>query len=263
MAGGRTFRLDHVAVAVERLPDAWPRYVVELGGAWLAGGATVGFANAQLTYANGGKVELLEPHRVDEDDFLRRFLDRHGPGPHHLTFVTDDLEAALPSVEAAGYRPVGVHLDNPWWREAFLHPRQATGVVVQLASTDHPSWRTPPPSGFPRSQRPPASLLRVGHAVASLERALGLFADVLGGERTTSGGDADARWVELAWAAPVRLRLIEPASAETATGRWVGDRPGRVHHLAFSAPDVGSAHEVAPDAACGARLLVEPEQSAG
>ncbi|MCB1017806.1 MAG: VOC family protein, partial [Acidimicrobiales bacterium] len=93
-----TVDLDHVAVAVEHRREAWARYRVELGGAWVGGGATAGFANHQFSYANGAKIEVLRPHRVDDDDFLRRFLDRSGPGPHHLTFKVADIRAAIDEV---------------------------------------------------------------------------------------------------------------------------------------------------------------------
>ena len=91
--------LDHVAVAAERQSDAWPRYAGDLAGEWMAGGFTIGFASAQLRFANGMRIEVLRPHEVERNDFLRRFLDRNGPGPHHLTFKVTDIVSALALVE--------------------------------------------------------------------------------------------------------------------------------------------------------------------
>ena len=124
--------LDHVAVAVERHSDAWPRYAGDLAGRWRSGGWGTGFAPAQLEYANGKKIEILAPHRADENDFLRRFLDRNGPGPHHLTFKVGDIDDALADAADAGYQPINVDLSDSTWKEAFLHPRDATGALVQL-----------------------------------------------------------------------------------------------------------------------------------
>ena len=82
--------LDHVAVAAERQRELWPRYAGDLAGKWVAGDDAadyeIGFLAAQVAFANGMKVEMLEPFAVEVNDFLRRFLDRSGPGPHHLTF---------------------------------------------------------------------------------------------------------------------------------------------------------------------------------
>ena len=122
-----TIDLDHVAVASEHRRDAWARYRAELGGEWLGSGATIGFANNQLRYESGMNLEILRPHRVEENDFLRRFLDRSGPGPHHLTFKVADIHVAIDAVTAAGYPPVSVNLEFREWMEAFLHPKASHG----------------------------------------------------------------------------------------------------------------------------------------
>jgi hypothetical protein len=254
--------LDHVALAAESWDDLWPRYRGDLGGRWSGGGYGFGFAPAQLSYANGMRVEVLQPHDVERNDFLRRFLDRNGPGPHHLTFKVKDIRAALASVEEAGIEPVGVDLRDPGWQEAFLHPKQARGVVVQLAQStgDSEEWNRPP-SDWPEAATAPASLDRIAHLVRSLDDGLALFAGVLAGEETGRGEDEGGRWVELAWPGPGRVRLIEPATGNGPLADWLGDRPGRVHHLGFTCPD--------PAAVAGARPLadgrweVPPEHNLG
>lgn len=251
--------LDHVAVATESATDAWPRYATDLGGVWLAGGGPPGFWSGQVVYANGMKVEVLEPFEVEQNDFLRRFLDRNGPGPHHLTYKVADIEAALADAEAAGYRPVGVDLSDPGWKEAFLHPKDAPGVVVQLAqSGGDGEWVSPPPPGFPdpETQPPPAVLDRVTHAVASLDDGLRLFRDLLAGQERDRGEDEAGRWVELAWRGPGRVRLVEPNGPGSPIAAWLGDRAGRVHHLAFTVGPGDDVTEVPPDANLGVRLVL-------
>lgn len=230
--------LDHVAVAVERWADAWPRYVTNLGGRWSSGGANVGFAPAQLAYANGARLEVLQPWQSDANPFLRRFLDSSGPGPHHLTFKVQDIGVALAAVEDAGLTPVSVDLSDPGWKEAFLQPRQAWGTVVQLAQAAG-SWQSPPPEGFPTAgPATPAELVRVTHAVADLDGALALFVGILGG--TVVGDDrvSDNGWVAatVSWGGPLLLQLVAPQDTGTAGPlvHWLGGRPGRVRHLVFA-----------------------------
>ncbi|HLN43430.1 MAG TPA: VOC family protein [Acidimicrobiales bacterium] len=279
--------LDHVAVAVERWSDAWPRYAVELGGTWSSGGLNVGFGPSQLRYANGGRVEILQPWRPQDNPFLRRFLDRHGPGPHHLTFKVPDLAAALDLARDAGFTPVGVDLGSPDWKEAFLHPRQATGIVVQLAQAAY-AWESPAPEGFPTSRRDPAaSLLRVTHALADLGTGLALFEGLLGGRRTAHGDAPDRTWefADLEWPGPPTLRLVAPHPEVPGTPgadplrTWLGALPGRLHHLAFAVPgDQHGAGDPGPfDPAGfrpradvpglfptdGATLVVEPQDNLG
>ena len=243
-------RLDHVAVAAERMDDAWPRYAGDLAGTWLGGGATYGFASAQVAYANGMKVEVLEPHQPERHDFLRRFLDRNGPGPHHLTFKVADIGDALRAVEAAGYRPVNVDLSDPHWKEAFIHPKDAPGVVVQLAQSsggDSDEWSSPEPPDFPAPRLDqPATLLHVAHAVADLGEGLRLFRDLLAGKIADEGDG----FVDLTWPGPGRVRLV------TSAPDWVGDRAGRVHHIAFEVPGDNGLREVSPEDNLGTRLLI-------
>ncbi|MHB8330369.1 MAG: VOC family protein, partial [Acidimicrobiales bacterium] len=204
--------LDHVAVAVERWAEAWPRYVVDLGGEWASGGLNVGFGPAQLQFANGARVEILQPWQAEANPFLRRFLDSHGRGPHHLTFKVPDIAAALERAEAAGFSPVGVDLSDSDWKEAFLHPRQATGVVVQLAQAAG-SWQSPPPEGFPTAPPArPASLIHVTHALGDLEQGLALFHHLLGGAVEQRAVSSDGVWecVTLRWPGPLGVRLVAP-----------------------------------------------------
>jgi len=251
--------LDHVAIAVERWTDAWPRYVAELGGEWTSGGESIGFAPAQLRFANGMRLEVLAPNAVDQSDFLRRFLDTSGPGPHHLTFKVRDMDAALAEAEAAGFDPVGVDLRDPDWKEAFLHPKQARGVVVQLAEA-HGEWSSPPPPGLPRRADPPASLDHVAHAVPDLDDGLALFAGLLGGAEEGRGQDEGARWVDLAWPGPGRVRVVAPTSDSSPVAAALDGRPGRVHALAFTVPSLAEhpPRLVEPGDNLGVRLVLHP-----
>jgi catechol 2,3-dioxygenase-like lactoylglutathione lyase family enzyme len=257
--------LDHVAVAAEQQRDAYPRYAADLAGRWISSGDSPGFTSAQLSYANGMKVELLSPFAVEQNDFLRRFLDRNGPGPHHLTFKVKDIVAALDEVEAAGLAVVGVDLRDPMWKEAFVHPKAGHGIVVQLAQSGGADWSSPAPAELPPPRTPqPATLLHVAHAVPAIDAALELFAGLLAGRQVDSGADGDARWVELAWPGPGRVRLLEPVGRSSSLHDWLEGRPGRLHHLAFTteAPgDVAGARpagdgewEVAPGDNLGVRL---------
>jgi hypothetical protein len=279
--------LDHVAHAVPRWQDAWHRYAVDLGAAWSSGGPGVGFAPGQVQFANGARIEMLMPFDVETNDFLSRFLTRHGPGPHHLTFKVPDLDAALESLVHGGYQPIGIERSDPQWMEAFVHPNQATGVVVQVAQAGSP-WASPPPDDYPRERRqrrdgsgpvPPASLTWVAHVVEDLGVGSALFVGVLGGQVIDEGSHTDHRWVDLTWGGPIGLRLLSPI--DTTSGSplraWLGDRPGRIHHLELSVaePDTlpgaresgmfpgsastevggGSTFEIPPEENAGLRLI--------
>lgn len=254
--------LDHVALAVESWDEHWPVLRTELGGEWVAHDGdddwAPGFAAHQLRFRNGMKVELLKPANVEENDFLRRFLDRNGRGPHHLTFKVGDILAALEAAEAAGYRPVGVNLEAEQWKEAFLHPKDIPGIVVQLAQSTG-SWETEPLEGFPGTDAArPATLDRVVHAVADMDEGLRLFEGLLRGEVVDKGDDDLGTFVELVWPGPGRIRLVQLHDPDP----WLEGRAGRVHHLQFTIDGKqAGTREVAPDENHGVRFVVVTEEA--
>jgi catechol 2,3-dioxygenase-like lactoylglutathione lyase family enzyme len=259
--------LDHVALAVERWRDGWPRFREVLGGEWDGGGQTIGFAPHQLTYASGMRVEILRPHAVEHNDFLRRFIDQNGTGPHHLTYKVTDIRAAIDAATAAGYPPINVNFDDPSWMEAFLHPKAAHGIVVQLAQADPSEWDDPdPPRSLPPGG-PRADLLRVVHLVADLDAATGLFAGLLGGTEQESRASPAGPAVELAWPGGGVVTLVHPDPG-TAEADWLGDRVGRLHHVAFAVDDPATVPgavphedgrwELPPDDLTGTRLVLHP-----
>jgi methylmalonyl-CoA/ethylmalonyl-CoA epimerase len=125
-------RFDHVAIAVNRITDAATLIEGLLGGVPAESGTGQGFTFRQWTFP-GGTVEALEPRGADS--FLHRFLADRGEGLHHVTFKVQDLPWWADRFRAAGYRVVGENYDNPEWREIFIHPKSAHGVLIQLAET--------------------------------------------------------------------------------------------------------------------------------
>ncbi len=85
------------------------------------------------------RMELLCATR--DDSPVAKFIRRNGgPGVHHITYEVDDLDAAVAELERRGgriayrhtYAP-GVAFEGKRWREAFIHPKDAFGVLIHLA----------------------------------------------------------------------------------------------------------------------------------
>lgn len=127
-------RFDHTAVAARRIRDLLPIYRDLLGGVYLRGSDNPnGYRTVQLRYANGSKIELMEP--LAGSTFFDSFfeLTRGRGGVHHLNFHVPDIHVAVEALRERGYRLFGLNLDNPRWRDVFLHPKEAHGVLIQLA----------------------------------------------------------------------------------------------------------------------------------
>lgn len=128
-------RLDHLAVAFRDPAPAVQLYGELLGGRYVQGVADWhGFGFIQFEYPNGSRVEVVFPGS-DRDGFLPRFLDRHGEGMHHMTYLVDDLRAEVERCRAAGQRVIGEDYSEPRWQEAFLSPLTAHGTIIQLAQS--------------------------------------------------------------------------------------------------------------------------------
>lgn len=121
--------LDHVAVAVTDLPEA-VRLHERLTGT--SGSQVETLAGQGVRVAFVGSVEILEP--LDPDTAVGRFIERHGPGLHHLAYRTPDLVAELERASAAGFELVDERprLGARGHRVAFLHPRSTGRVLVEL-----------------------------------------------------------------------------------------------------------------------------------
>ncbi|MBI1962943.1 MAG: VOC family protein [Candidatus Rokubacteria bacterium] len=203
-------RFDHIAIGLQLIADAPATLAGVLGGQPDKGMNRPAFNWATWRFAGGGVVEILEP--AGRDGFMHRFLASRGPGIHHVTFTVPSLAAACARARAQGYQIVGLDDSDPGWKEAFLHPKQAQGIVVQLAeSSGDGEARRPPPPG-PPDPPPPVTLVGLRLAARSREGARRQWEQVLEGTaREGAGGELIYRWPD----SPMRLVVeIDDAAAE-------------------------------------------------
>jgi methylmalonyl-CoA/ethylmalonyl-CoA epimerase len=131
-------RLDHVSIATWRIASLVPLIRDVLGARYLMGATEMaqGFRWAQFQFPGGGVIELIEP--VGSEGFVQNFLNKRGEGLHHITLRVRDIVTRTRELEAAGLRPVKPNFENAVWKEVFIHPREAHGVLIQLAESELP-----------------------------------------------------------------------------------------------------------------------------
>ena len=212
--------LDHLAIGTSALADGWELFAGVLGGRWAYGSDSAGFWWGQLEFAAGPKIELLTPNGEPGGEFLDRFLAAHGAGPHHLNFAVCDIEAMLARIRASGIEPVGVNVADPDWKEAFLHPCSAHGIVIQVAEQGGPAPMCAPPPDLP-DPGPATRLDLIEYHVGDLDGAVRLFGDLLDGRLT----GADQGTAELAWPGGKRIRLVREDGLPHG---------GALHHIRFA-----------------------------
>jgi len=246
-------KLDHVAFGVPDVAPVAALLAGELGGGERGSGPGRGFLFWQWEFAGGGAVEIIVPDGPP-DGFLHRFLAARGAGPHHVTFKVRDVRDVLARARELGYEPVGFDDRDPGWIEAFLHPKQAQGIVVQIVQSQHEldpesgDYARPP---YPKTAKSPAPaetarVLGLRLSSRSEERARRQWETLLGGALTRAGRDLVFRWPESPLRIAVSLRPDAeegPLALELAAGRRLPLPEGP--HPALGLPLVQEEVEVA------------------
>lgn len=221
---------DHIAIGLERMVDAPAVLVGALGGVPDDGAPSREFNWGCWRFRGGGRVEIIEPR--GDQGFLHRFLAHRGPGIHHVTFTVGSLAEACARAEAHGYTIVGYDDSSPSWKEAFLHPKQAQGIVVQLAEVgdgDAPQGWQPPPG--PADPPPPVTMLGLRVRARTRERARTQWELVLRGEaQAGSGREVIYRWPGSPMRIAVEIDAVGdegPVCVEFASDRPIAFPDGR------------------------------------
>ena len=132
------FPLDHVAIAVASIDDAMPLWE-RLSNAHGTTSEHVESQRVRVAFVGTGsaRIELIEPTAADSP--VARFLERRGPGLHHVAYRVPDIALALADFIALGMQPIDREprpgAAGP--RVAFLHPKDAGGVLVELVEVPH------------------------------------------------------------------------------------------------------------------------------
>ena len=129
----RVRRIDHLAIAVDNLDAALPFFTDLLGlevthtDVEESQGVVVAFLPV-----GDSEIELIEP--VERDSGVARFLDRRGPGLHHICLEVEDLDAALARLREGGVQLIdeAPYTGTGGRRIVFIHPKAAHGVLVEL-----------------------------------------------------------------------------------------------------------------------------------
>ena len=130
--------IDHIGIAVEDLDQAVRLYADRLGmPEQHRETVEEQGVEAVLLEIGDGHVELLAP--LSPETAVGRFLERHGPGMHHVAYRTDDIDAALEDVRAAGLRLIDEQprIGIRGSRVAFVPPKATGGVLTELVEPAH------------------------------------------------------------------------------------------------------------------------------
>jgi len=134
-------RIDHVSIAVRDREKA-EHFFRDILGAIAGAGAddpVSKFFWQIFSLGDLSRLEIISP--TGEGSFLDGFLkDREG-GVHHITLQTPDISEAMAHLEAQGIPFFGYNeYPGGVWKEIFIHPRHAFGVLIQIAEFVASDW---------------------------------------------------------------------------------------------------------------------------
>ncbi|GAB6094560.1 hypothetical protein JCM14469_08120 [Desulfatiferula olefinivorans] len=137
-------RIDHVSIAVrdeEKARDFFERLL----GATPGAGARDDHMKYRWQMFSLGDLSRLEIlGATDKGSFLDPFLSDRQGGVHHITLQTPDIQTAMETLDREAIPYFGYNeYKEAYWKELFIHPRHAFGVLIQIAEFNADDWLAP------------------------------------------------------------------------------------------------------------------------
>lgn len=126
-------RIDHIAILVDDMEKTLGFWSQALGME-VSDIQDVPTEAAQIAFlpTGGSEIELVRP--TTDDSGLAKYLEKRGPGMHHVCLEVDDIAGMLRQLEGQGIQLIN---DEPRTaadgrKYAFIHPKSTNGVLVEL-----------------------------------------------------------------------------------------------------------------------------------
>jgi len=134
----KLLRINHLGIASKTLEDAMAR-MERLFGMEVEHIEEVPDQRVKTAFFPVGPSTLEYLEATDPDSPVGKFLEKKGPGIHHMAFEVDDVDQAVQELLAKGVRMIdqapraGAH----GCRIAFIHPAETGGVLMELCQSPH------------------------------------------------------------------------------------------------------------------------------
>jgi len=129
-------KVNHIAILVSDLDKALLTYQAGLG-LELAKRQDMPEQEVEIAFLPTGDsmIELIKP--TTETSGVAKFLAKRGEGLHHICLEVDNIEEAIQEMQARGVEMIhSTPIQAAEGRGAFLHPRGAHGVLIELLEAD-------------------------------------------------------------------------------------------------------------------------------
>ncbi len=127
-------RIDHISIAVKDQEKARHFFTHTLGAIPGVGARDDSMKYDWQVFSLGdlSRLEIINP--TEEGSFLDNFLkDKKNGGVHHITLQTSDIHKAIEILKLHNIPYFGFNDYGDAWKEVFIHPKDAFGVLIQIA----------------------------------------------------------------------------------------------------------------------------------
>ena len=127
-------KIDHIAIAVNNVEESAKIYQEALG-VDIVEFETVESEGVKLAIIplENGRIELMQP--MNDESPIKKFLDKKGPGLHHVALQTDNIEGEVERMEECGIQFLGkIRPGSEGTKVIFIHPKSLSGVLAELCS---------------------------------------------------------------------------------------------------------------------------------
>jgi methylmalonyl-CoA/ethylmalonyl-CoA epimerase len=134
-------RIDHISIAVQDSEKAEHFFHSILGAIPCTGAVDpfMKFSWKILSLGDLSRIEIISP--TSTGSFLDGFMEKQGGGVHHITLQTSDIEETKALLRQNNIPYFGDHeYKDAYWKEIFIHPRHAFGVLIQIAEFHPENW---------------------------------------------------------------------------------------------------------------------------
>jgi len=127
-------KIDHIAIAVNDVEESAKVYQEALGV------GDVEFETVEsegvkvaIIHLENGRIELMQP--TNDASPIKKFLDKKGPGLHHMALETNNIEGEVSRMEGCGIQFLGkIRPGSAGTKVTFIHPKSLHGVLAELCS---------------------------------------------------------------------------------------------------------------------------------
>lgn len=126
-------KIDHIAIAVENLDEEIKRYRDILGFEF-HGTEVVEEQKVKVAFFEIGNVHIELTAATAEDSPVAKFINKKGPGIHHIAYEVDDIQAQIKDFQEKDIRMIDKEPRKGAGKAkiAFAHPKSLSGVLVEL-----------------------------------------------------------------------------------------------------------------------------------